>query len=493
MKKVFSLIISIIMICSCLPLTAYAEDAPVLRAVDIYSSNADLSWSYSGEYSGSIVEKSTDKQSWESVEDTMWDEAYVSLTEKKASYFRVRCYTDDGENRIYSAYSNVLELYPSLDDVLDSSDAYVEAYEKYSAAEWSIYKENKSSIDGFLIYKSVNGGEFNYAGSVSVSKPASKSDYLLRYKFKEKAPSKYGYLIKYLVCPYFSYNNKNYYTYDTSKAQKDSYIDYDNFATVKTGKKKIKIKIKALGGAPEYKIEYQRYNLKSDKYSKAKTVKTKSTSYSIKNNAAKYGCIFEITPYWKGEEGRSVYLDSHYGMALMEGAAKSKGKKIKIISTRQKKTKTVKSFKLSAKDKKIIKRFFKKHFKKKNATRAEKALFALEWINKKVKYDYDYKYGNLSYADAIFNKRYGQCLQYNGAFAEVLNYLGYESRIIEGYRINGRTGKPTVNHYWCEVKIHGRWYLCETGNYGKNGDWKYFCSRYENSSGYTKNGKPAKD
>ena len=88
----------------------------------------------------------------------------------------------------------------------------------------------------------------------------------------------------------------------------------------------------------------------------------------------------------------------------------------------------------------------------------QKAQYTLEWINQNVHYakgnDYN-KIASRSYVDAIFNKKAGQCLQYNGAYAMMLTYLGFEARIIQGWR---GTPKNKWSHYWCEMKIDGKWY-----------------------------------
>lgn len=122
----------------------------------------------------------------------------------------------------------------------------------------------------------------------------------------------------------------------------------------------------------------------------------------------------------------------------------------------------------------------------------QKAQYTLEWINQNVHYakgsDYN-KIASRSYVDAIFNKKAGQCLQYNGAYAMMLTYLGFEARIIQGWR---GTPKNKWSHYWCEMKIDGKWYLMETGNNEDSGDWMHFCQTYRNAGGYMLNGKAAK-
>ena len=190
---------------------------------------------------------------------------------------------------------------------------------------------------------------------------------------------------------------------------------------------------------------------------------------------------------------QSYQGSSDVGENRFRAAKKLKKKKntITVVNTRTKKNGTAWTVSLSKKDKSILNKFAKKHFKK-GWSDMQKAQYTLEWINRKVDYAKGAKYNKiagLSYVDAIFNKKSGQCLQYNGAYAIMLTYLGYEARIVQGWR---GTPKYKWSHYWCEIKIDGKWYLMETGNYKDSGDWSYFCATYRNAGGYMLNGKVAK-
>ena len=69
--------------------------------------------------------------------------------------------------------------------------------------------------------------------------------------------------------------------------------------------------------------------------------------------------------------------------------------------------------------------------------------------------------------DAVFNYHLAQCLQYNGAMAEVLAYMGYDVMIVESMR--GRAFDEDGvswdywNHYWMELYLNGNTYLIEVG------------------------------
>ena len=115
-------------------------------------------------------------------------------------------------------------------------------------------------------------------------------------------------------------------------------------------------------------------------------------------------------------------------------------------------------------DRKAVKQFEKDYFHK-NWSDAEKVLFTLQWINYNSTYDKSYKYsGRHSLADVIFNYRYGQCLQYNGALVMMMNYLGYDAYLVAriGYR----------QHYRAFIDINGEPYAIEVG--ADSHRWGYY-------------------
>ena len=92
-----------------------------------------------------------------------------------------------------------------------------------------------------------------------------------------------------------------------------------------------------------------------------------------------------------------------------------------------------------------------------------------------------------SFVEAIFKYKKGQCAQYNGAMACMMAYLGYNVRIVQGYR--GTWNTNYWQHFWVEIPLYGVNYIMETGNYGKNGSWMYFLAPYKYTSGYIRNCK----
>lgn len=492
MKKALSFIIALILTVSAVPFTVFADEPTVLTVSENGSDYACISWNSGGTYyDGAIIEKSTDGENWSEYSESYGgNDYYVNLQPKTVDYYRVKCYTEDwdgGGNYInnYAEPSNTVKVYSKI----YSSYSYSTTAQNNAVINWSIDKENKKYADGFDIFYSINNG-VEKSATVSVDAYSGKTSYDFQYQYKVKFTKRYAYGISYIVKPYFIFSGEKYYINSSEDKSKDTYVS-DNISKLVTKRKKIIVKLQS--DIPKYRIKYTRYNLKTGKSGKTKKVTTTKDSYTIKTDTKTYGYYVEVIPVISGFSiDYGDYNDSHEAFTLMNSVGKKKAKPIKVVNTRGKKSEVDWTYTLTKKDKATIKKFFYKKYKGKNPSRAEMAYYALEWINKKVDYDYAYKYGDLRYVDAIFNKKKGQCLQYNGAFAAVLTYLGYEARVIEGYRMDS-SGKPTINHFWCEVKLNGRWYLCETGNYGKNGYWQYFASLYRNSNGYAKYGKLAKD
>lgn len=110
----------------------------------------------------------------------------------------------------------------------------------------------------------------------------------------------------------------------------------------------------------------------------------------------------------------------------------------------------------------------------------------LRAIYEYVQGSFKYAYGDLwdeidglSPVDAIINHHLGQCYQYNACMAEFFNYLGYDSRVIAGYRCN-RSGTSRWSHFWTELMLDGTPYLVEVGE-PENNWYGWFIVTYENS------------
>ena len=491
--KLLSLVMAVIFVISSIPFSVFADDYDFKLNLS-YSGidSATVTWDYNfdASYNENIaVQKSSNGRDWFDADDSEYygysGEAEIYLAPKQAYYYRVKLnYTSyvGSKTDTVVKYSDALFISPNMDQIANDINSYLNSEKNSANLTFSLYSSDRSFVDGFIIQQSVNGSDYRYYTTVDVNSISGNADYSLY----AAVPSNVGYLMSFRIYPYYNFNNKTYSS-SAYAQESNSYVDSD-LITLKTKKSSVDISIKYIPGA-SYKINYTPYNIKKNKYSGTKTVWTGSTKYSIKNNSKNTALYIDVTPYWGSQEGYSSSAYSHEGMALLKGAGKSKSKKIKVINVKGKKDKTAWTEALTKKDKKIIKNFFYKKYRNKKVSREEKALYAFNWIHTKVKYDYKYSVGNLSYTEAIFKKKKGQCLQYNGAMAKVLTYLGYETRIINGKR------RGNIQHFWCEVKINGRWYLVETGNEGKNGDWQHFVELYNTGDGYgyLKHGKKAKD
>ena len=106
-----------------------------------------------------------------------------------------------------------------------------------------------------------------------------------------------------------------------------------------------------------------------------------------------------------------------------------------------------------------------------DATNLEKIYAAYKYIQSSFTYAYGYdlycRIADKTPVDAVFNEHLAQCLQYNGAIAEVLAYMGYDVAIVEGMRGQGNYAADTVSsmwsHYWTELYLNGETYLIEVG------------------------------
>ncbi len=176
-----------------------------------------------------------------------------------------------------------------------------------------------------------------------------------------------------------------------------------------------------------------------------------------------------------------------------QGVTNTQQKTLKIEMLNVQDKKTVKSsFTVSQRDIQVLDNFAKTHFKS-GWSAEQKAAYTLNWINKNIEYAYADKYNEiaaLGYAEAVFEHKLGQCLQYNGAMVEMMNYLGYDARLIMGWR--GTSMDNKWQHFWGETTVGGTDLVIETGCYAKDGGWMHFCEPYSAASGYIKNDKVMK-
>ncbi len=217
--------------------------------------------------------------------------------------------------------------------------------------------------------------------------------------------------------------------------------------------------------------------------------RTEKTSFAIKKEPG-YKYFFKVRSY-KSIDGKKIYSDyspvvtSTSAIALVNGYPAKQKSSLDVVSYRS----DINGWKMSISenDRKIMKKFAKEHFTD-DMTPYEKIIYVSEYIHNEVEYVYGDDFnslGNLSPVEAIFGKQKGQCYQYNGAFAEFMAYMGYDVRLVAGYR---GTGTDNMwSHYWCEICLDGKYYIMDAGNH-KDELYNVFVP-YEYADRYMKDGK----
>lgn len=360
----------------------------------------------------------------------------------------------------------------------------------HTVISWDYKRSNLSAVDGFLVYRKSSGGKYKKLGKLSKNAYWYSENKTNTYAYYDTASKGALKTYTYKVVPYKGKLRGSAVSCDFQLRQ---------FLNLTTNTDSIYAKWGKLSSAAGYEVWADIYKITSDggyEYVSTKMLKRLSgadkLTYTLKNvNTKKYAYGMYISSYkmvggTRTEICQSRYTFSDSGASLMRSKAAGKAiTPIKVINTRGKKAKTAWKEGLSKEEKKIFSDFSKLHFQS-GMNKVEKAEYVLVWINRNVAYDYDYKTSSkYGYVKSIFKYKKGQCLQYNGAYIKYLAYLGYETRIIQGYRVNKNP------HFWGEIKINGRWFCMEAGNYGKDGYWRHFCARYGDSgaSNYTKLGK----
>ncbi len=112
--------------------------------------------------------------------------------------------------------------------------------------------------------------------------------------------------------------------------------------------------------------------------------------------------------------------------------------------------------------KKILNDFAKEHFTD-TMTNYDRLAYTWEWLHYNVDYASSWeaysKIDGLSFSEACFVYKSGQCIQYNGAFAEMMAYMGYDVYLLEKWQ----RSNFTVQHFMSEVNIGGVGYNTEVG------------------------------
>lgn len=395
-----------------------------------------------------------------------------------------------------------LEYY--FGDVTDKQPVFSDTY-KASAKYVRISWDKVSGASGYRVYRKVAGkGKYKLVAEISGAKNTSYKDkdvkpatqYAYKLKaYKGKTDRKYSKTSKalqtvtapeavkeitkvwgrgsvaklkwtkqpkcdgYIVYYYAGYDG--YSGYDKKMWKKAAVIESPDTLSARIDLNKLEV----YGNVTQFYVK----SFAADKKGLAKTSAASPTDTYINMNLTKqyYQDSFETLSMVKKGESRMTYT----------------------FENAQPKKSIVKTESMTAKDKKAIEKFAKRHFDS-SWTDEEKIYYTLTWINRNVTYDTEYKHIRPGYADSIFNGRYGQCAQYNGALIETMAYLGYDATLIQGFR--GSDTKNKWQHFWGEVESDGKKYVMEAGNYGQDGIWSYFCASYKYASNYIKNKKVVK-
>ena len=136
------------------------------------------------------------------------------------------------------------------------------------------------------------------------------------------------------------------------------------------------------------------------------------------------------------------------------------------------------TFYISDDDRRIMDEFAAEHFTD-DMTRYDKLNYLADWLNKNVIYAQGDLYNEIiadSWVKACFEKKLGQCLQYNGAMAEFMAYMGYDVYMLEMW-----LEENSKQHFRAEVNIDGQAYSFEVGNAHLEYDMKQGFSPVESS------------
>lgn len=247
----------------------------------------------------------------------------------------------------------------------------------------------------------------------------------------------------------------------------------------------------AVSGASGYEIYMSTDNCN---FKRIKTIKNKKrdsyTKTKITPNLINYSFYLKV---YKLKGGVKTYLHqsetvtSNDMAAIVNGSVGEPKKSFKTYNVQGEKASVAYKVSISAADKAIIKNF-DANYNTDDMSPYDRIWTAFQFIHRKTTYASGGLYsqiGNSTYVDSIFNKRIGQCVQYNGAMLEYLANLGMNVKLLMGYR--GTSPDNKWQHFWGQVKLsNGKTYVMETGNYGNDGSWYYFFTPYSRTKKYLK-------
>ncbi len=239
-----------------------------------------------------------------------------------------------------------------------------------------------------------------------------------------------------------------------------------------------------------------------------KTNSADTTSFDIKGLTSETMYSVRVRAISKDADGNTVYSDysdvkdvktapdfayrrsSQYLIDRLNSAKLDPGQNTYDEVNRQGKEPYKSVQTISDADLATIKRFVDAHFTA-DMTAGEFLDYTVQWLNKNVAYadgvhgpQYSEIWGR-SHVDNCLNYKVGQCIQYNSTICAIMRYLGYDARVIQGWRGNSLDNK--WQHFWCEVTINGTNYVMDSYNYGTDGDWYFVCATYAETAPYSYN------
>lgn len=474
-KRILSVfLLLVVLFCELAPVTASASSS-VSKTVKLYGygvskTSIRINWTTQYDYDYYLIYRAQDQGSYKKI-TKVTGKNYTDKGLQTGSTYSYKVVGVDGKVKTTSNIKKVNPMY-SVTPYAYTGDR------NRIILEWSYPKSQLSAITGFIVYRKAESEDaYTRLGTLSQKGYLCVIDNTYYYNYYDTTTKTVGEKYYYKVVPYKG-SRKGY--------SKTAEITMAPYLTLSTAKKEVTVKWTAYPKATAYKVYADIYKYDEDGYltycktkEYATVKKGESRSYTISSSSTKkYMYVVYIEAY-KTVKGQLEYLctypavNSESAYSLMRNAASSKSNTTyKVVDVRGTEEKLSWTETLSSADKQTIEEFEKLHFQS-GMSKTEKALYAFLWIHYNNVYDTDYTTSaKYSYVECIFNKKTGQCLQYNGALVEYLNYLGFEARIIQGYR------GVSSNHFWGEVKIAGRWYCMETGNFQKDGAWNFFCERY---------------
>lgn len=342
-------------------------------------------------------------------------------------------------------------------------------YEDYSNYSYKIYKYDSAKKE-YIAIKSTKSESYNDKDIKELS----------TYKYKIRA--------------YVTIDGKNYYGPYSSVSVKTTIFAPK---TVKLTTKKDSVTVEWSKNTKATGYYVYRYDCTNGKTKKVYTATKNTVVKYVDKSVVNYRPYIYYVVAYKTDNGKttngccSAEISSLSPESISRGVTLKSRTSYKVYNIQEKTTTLYKTVTLSSSDISTLKKFASNHFKS-GMTAYEKVEITLNWIHSQVTYasssDNWNKIKNKTYVDAIFNYKLGQCAQYNGALAGMMTYLGYDVQMFKGHRQSGGGTGAKYQHFWTEVKLNGLTYVMECGN-KKDGSWHYFFEPYNNTMGYTKNGK----